>query len=288
MGDELTSSSTPVEIDTALSELFTDAMRATQNLTSIENSLNSLAGNKKKYLYARGEPVEWEMSFDEVLQQGPRQSYQKETWAKHILRRDEELTKLGEITAEQSKLEGLWKEKGGWSRFFIVNNAGGHIHSSMNCSTCYPTTQFGWLPQLSGQTEKEAVDEHGGILCSICFPSAPTAWTEGVSKKEEAEKEARAAERQAKKEAKLVKALTPDGTPLRLPQSRDSLKTQRSAEIWLSDSYDDFYGKNDVRHSDDRELVFDALQKKTGKTRDELMKETQKRVKARRKRDGRA
>lgn len=63
----------------------------------------------------------------------------------------------------------------GWSRFFLVK----HIHSSQSCSSFRPTTRIGWLPQNSGQTEAEAVAEHGAILCTICYPTAPTEWTMG-------------------------------------------------------------------------------------------------------------
>lgn len=62
---------------------------------------------------------------------------------------------------------------GGWARFFHVQ----HIHSNMNCSSFRPTTQIGWLPQLSGRTEAEAVAEQGEALCTICFPTAPVALT---------------------------------------------------------------------------------------------------------------
>jgi hypothetical protein len=68
----------------------------------------------------------------------------------------------------------------GWSRFFLVQ--GGHIHSSMGCSTCNHRgrrTSFGWLPELSGLTEAEAVEAHGPVLCTVCFPSAPVEWTLG-------------------------------------------------------------------------------------------------------------
>jgi hypothetical protein len=64
----------------------------------------------------------------------------------------------------------------GWTRFFLVE----HVHSSMNCSSFRPTTKVLWLPGLSGQTEAEAVAEHGAILCTICFPSAPVEWTRGL------------------------------------------------------------------------------------------------------------
>jgi hypothetical protein len=49
----------------------------------------------------------------------------------------------------------------------------------MHCSTCRPTTTYGWLPSLSGKTESEAVADLGPTLCSVCYPTAPTEWTEG-------------------------------------------------------------------------------------------------------------
>ncbi len=39
------------------------------------------------------------------------------------------------------------------------------------------TTQIGWLPDLSGETEAEAVAAHGAMLCTHCFPAAPVEWT---------------------------------------------------------------------------------------------------------------
>ncbi|QFG09424.1 hypothetical protein I5H08_gp063 [Mycobacterium phage Yuna] len=65
----------------------------------------------------------------------------------------------------------------GWLRFFLVQ--GGHIHRSTGCSSLHMTTRIGWLPNLSGETEAEAVAEHGAMLCTKCFPSAPVEWTMG-------------------------------------------------------------------------------------------------------------
>lgn len=70
-----------------------------------------------------------------------------------------------------------------WPRFFLVDNVNGHIHSSMHCSTTFSTTQWSWLPDLSGLTEADAVAQQGTRLCSICFPSAPVEWTVGLPKK---------------------------------------------------------------------------------------------------------
>lgn len=70
----------------------------------------------------------------------------------------------------------------GWSRFFLTNNTNGHIHSSMECSTCNRNgkrTQFEWLPELSGLNEQQAIQKHGPRLCTTCFPDAPLDWTNG-------------------------------------------------------------------------------------------------------------
>lgn len=70
-----------------------------------------------------------------------------------------------------------WEAHGRWQRFFLV--PGGHIHSSTRCSSLHITTRIGWLPNLSGETEADAVGEHGAMLCTKCFPSAPTEYTRG-------------------------------------------------------------------------------------------------------------
>ena len=92
---------------------------------------------------------------------------------------------LAEAKAEYDRLTAQYT---GWSRFFLVTNTGGHIHSGTNCSTCRWNTLFAWLPELSGLTEADAVAEYGEILCSICYPSAPVEWTQGVNKKTAAQK----------------------------------------------------------------------------------------------------
>jgi hypothetical protein len=65
------------------------------------------------------------------------------------------------------------QEYTGWTRFFLVK----HIHNTMACSSFRSTTRVGWLPKVSGLTEREAVSEYGETLCTICFPSAPVELT---------------------------------------------------------------------------------------------------------------
>lgn len=49
--------------------------------------------------------------------------------------------------------------------------ATGHIHSSMACSTCYPTrAEFGWLTDLSGADEAEIIEHAKEVACTVCYP----------------------------------------------------------------------------------------------------------------------
>lgn len=76
--------------------------------------------------------------------------------------------KHAEVRERIDALEALYT---GWSRFFLVTSSPGHVHSSMHCHSCYATTTYGWLPELSGHSEAQAVDQLGDTLCSVCFPS---------------------------------------------------------------------------------------------------------------------
>ena len=102
--------------------------------------------------------------------------YEHEKPAEELRKLEEREAKLAELDLAAEELERTYT---GWSRFFLVTSSPGHVHSSMYCSTCRPTTTYGWLPELSGKDEPEAVAELGPTLCSVCFPSAPTEWTTG-------------------------------------------------------------------------------------------------------------
>ena len=149
---------------------------------------------------------------------------------------------IAELEAEAAPLHALYSEHR-WSRFFLVLNTNGHIHRDMSCSTCFITTDFGWLPELSGLTEAAAVEQQGEILCSVCFPSAPVEWTNGRSnsdKAAKAERDAAKAERLAKK---IAKALVPDDidgglTFLVADNRRERIKTIAAAKAWLTDAAD--------------------------------------------------
>ena len=139
---------------------------------------------------------------------------------------------IARLKAEIAPLDALYYANQ-WQRFFLVTNTNGHVHRSMNCSTTYPTTDWAWLPHLSGLTDKEAVDDQGGILCTHCFPDAPSDYTSGESKAKREGREQRAEEKRVRDEKKLAKKITADGSDVRLTATRmktDNRTGQRYAE----------------------------------------------------------
>lgn len=170
-----------VEVDTALAELWGERETLYVRLDNTRQTIARLskaprAGTRRGgYL---GTPDEWRTELLSILNG-------MTPWDRDSANRalDSEAATTQAIADVSAKIKPLEAEFNAapWSRFFLVRNSGGHIHSSMRCSTCFVTTSFAWLPTLSGLTEKDAVDEHGTILCSVCFPSAPVEWTVGKS-----------------------------------------------------------------------------------------------------------
>lgn len=165
--------------------------------------------------------------------------------------------------------ETEYVRRGGWSRFFIVNNTGGHVHSSMTCSTCFATTEFSWLPEFSGGTEEDMVASFGEMACTVCFPSAPSMkgfgdGTSALARYSAAERAERAAEKAAKAAAKDAKSITaPDGSPLRVRffGSFDTIRTIVAAERKLSEVVQSYgwYGDTDGERTENFWVLVEAL-----------------------------
>lgn len=285
---------TPVEIDTALAALYDiesglvlDAQIEKQRLYTIAGA--TMPGEKPR-TWGEPQPV---LTIDEVLAAVTEKA--AATWggeyAQSTLDRYQAaLDALRANKAEQEPLTAEYHRRGRWTRAFLVLNTGGHVHSSMHCGTCFPTTRYGWLPSLSGHDEAEIVEAAGADACTVCYPSAPV---ESLSRprsirhhtEDEAAK-ARAAREQAKADraaAKAAKAITsPDGSPLRVfdwrvperqVRERDGsvrvieahdryevIETAHAAKAWLTDSRSPHYGKR----ADDVQRVAEALAVKHG------------------------
>lgn len=161
------STQTPREIDTALAGLYNQMYALEDKIARNLGFIDNLEEGMAKEEAGDGRYTGWSRTGHERCAQ---MQDEIATW------QDERLGLLGQTAPYQAEFKARR-----WSRFFLVQNNGGHIHSSMDCSTCNKrgqATRFGWLPELSGKTEPEAVAEHGAILCTVCYPSAPVEWTD--------------------------------------------------------------------------------------------------------------
>lgn len=178
---------TPTEIDTQLQELYLREMKADQGLAAANARLHRALNERTQY---QGRRQVWPTSDADALAACRAKvadpEYKEVPWgtspAKALAAYDAATAELAAATAAQEPYHAEFTRRGGWSRFFTVQQHNGHIHSGMNCSTCNRNgskTSFGWNPELSGLTEAEAVAKLGPNLCTVCFPTAPVEWTVG-------------------------------------------------------------------------------------------------------------
>jgi hypothetical protein len=101
-------------------------------------------------------------------------------------------------------LNAEYTRRGGWSRFYFVTNTGGHVHRSMSCATCFPTTQYAWLTDYSGSTDEQIVADAKSQACTVCFEDAPVEAFRGRGSIETPDRKAARIEREAKRAAKAA------------------------------------------------------------------------------------
>ena len=185
------SAATPEQIDTILADLYEQEARTLGYVLAAKDGVHRAIGQRQQW-YGRRQV--WPTSFEDALAiaqakvaspdyvDAPSGARGDVKGALAYLAKHE--AALAELDAAQAPLHAEYARRP-WSRFFWVQNNGGHCHSSMNCPTCNKgatSTRFGWNPELSGKTEAEAVAKLGPSLCTVCFPSAPVEHTMGVDK----------------------------------------------------------------------------------------------------------
>jgi hypothetical protein len=212
---------TPVEIDTALAEVYS-------RIAVVQSNVDRARRNVERY--ERKPQSEWH-------------SYETQGYTAAVERLENLRDELHRVYREAVPFNAEFDRRGGWTRAFLVID--GHVHSSMHCASCYPTTSYGWLPEVSGHDEAEIVDLAGEGACTVCYPSAPVSalakpqrlWT-AAQREERAARDAEKVARQAKK---VEKGLLPDGSAMELrwqPEGsrwaeHKSLKTARAAELFV-------------------------------------------------------
>lgn len=170
---------TPSEVDQVLAEHYNTQHRLRYFLDNAVEGAHRSVGDSKVTSWRPYAKTEEEVHAE--LQELVAKGGQKGTNAQYYLDRVKSLTEQLQASVDEAKpYDAEFTRRGGWSRFFLVDAVNGHIHASMHCSTCNKrgkATQFSWLPSVSGETEKAAVEEFGSRLCSVCFPTAPVEWT---------------------------------------------------------------------------------------------------------------
>lgn len=175
---------TPAEVDTRLAALYEALARIDGRITSLVNDAHSLVGDTRQY---RGRARMWTMTGPEAVTalralatatDHPRPWTVRDA-AATVAKLDEAHAQRAANLDAQAPLRAEFAHRP-WSRYFLVTSSDGHIHSSMGCQTCRPTTTYGWLPKMSGQDEATALAELADaahVMCSACFPNAPVEWT---------------------------------------------------------------------------------------------------------------
>lgn len=202
---------------------------------------------------------------------------------------------IAECEATARPLDAEFDRRGGWTRAWLVLNTGGHVHRTTACRTCFPSTRFAWLTQLSGHDETEIVEQAGKAACTECYPSAPVDLRNRPSRIKTPEQLAREKEKAERAKAKAAKAITaPDGTPLHTKGYG-----QIDAEVTARRSYADALAysrhlarRNLAYHRDtiaeyqqDARLILASLAAKHGRTEDDLRAELAPAVESRWKRE---
>ncbi|MBN9214800.1 MAG: hypothetical protein J0J04_08290 [Microbacterium sp.] len=201
---------TPVAIDEELAELYYERAKLSHEIDRFEAEITRY----EKYIEREARFPHRVADYERTIDR-----YQDEIATRQ--------SRIAEIVAAELPLEGEYRRRGTWPRAFLVS--GGHLHSSMNCSTCNregKLTRFAWMTDYSGATEEEIVEAAASRACTTCFPSAPVDVLGRPStlltpdeEQQAADRAAREAEKERKAVEKAAKAITnPDGTELREPR----------------------------------------------------------------------
>lgn len=292
---------TPVEIDTVLAGLYAEQQTIGQTIREQSVHLMHKAGAKRTYGRTSGwtmTATEAEAKVREMLANGEVESWYVDSYTKTLAALDEAREALRANHAEQARIGAEYTARGGWTRAFLVTD--GHVHSSMQCSTCNNgeyATSFTWLYDFSGRTEAEVIDAAADRACTTCYPNAPVL-TAGPStlmtpdERTRAEKRNDAATAKAERLAKkIANGLTADGSEFKVTypgynntEGRDYFKTEKAAVEWMVRYI--IWGDNGTEDKTPAyNAIIEAMMVKHSQTREEVLATINAKIAAKNKRD---
>jgi hypothetical protein len=268
---------TPKEIDAQLAEIWGRQAQAQSALVALHDRVASYT----KHLAA-------------VNPSRQSSSFMRESYAATIAEAEAAIpaaeAALDAIIAEALPFQAEYMARGTWTRAYLVTNTGGHVHRSMHCGTCFPSTQFAWLPEVSGDDEASIVERAGEAACTTCYPSAPVDVLKRKSTFEAPDRKAARIEREVKAAARAAKAAAtgitnPNGSPLL--GRWGVIKTERSAQIEAVTELANHVGYGYSLDGGLVERITAALAAKRGQTADEVLVELSAKAAAKVKRESR-
>ena len=248
-----------VTVDERLAELYEARFDIVPELGYAKDAVRREAGqNRDLFNY----PYEWEGSFEDALEILEARDDQRAN--KVLARYNQGIENVQAIKIETKELNDVFLEFQ-WTRAFLVLNSNGHIHSSLDCSTCFPTTRYEWLTQYSSDPESEIVALAGETACTVCYPSAPAdilnqpATIQSKARSErEAASSARAAAKAVREAKKKASAPTASGQFLVIPSRyggrSEVIKTERTAVSAWNDAQNSLDWDRKNNRSDNIEL----------------------------------
>ena len=302
------SGQTPVQIDERLAELYDRLARHTDLHEKWSNELSFAVAkrNGKSGLRARASAAEVAAGVEEArrLAEAGEGDYRTSAIIRYADEVNNYVAAIDALEAKIDPLQSEFEDRGGWTRAFLVTNKNGHVHKSMNCSTCTPRTRFHWVTEFSGGSETDVVEAAGERACTVCYPSAPVETLnrpttifspdERAAAEDRARREVEKAERLAKT---IEKGLTQDGSPFRVEFQNEhgfgeseSFKTEQAATQWLVNDRVNFQYFFSFAPTSERvaarQSVVDAIKAKHQWSDAEVEAMLDKKVKAKAKRDG--
>lgn len=300
--------------DTATAKLYDQRWDSGSKLKTYAESLHSMNGEDRVYVgggYGYTTPLGTTlMELRQKITQAEKDSdhalkgyVRVSDAAKRLASYDTEMVnhaKLQQLIDEASDRYEQFK----WNRAFLVVTSGsGHVHKSMGCSTCYPTTRFNWRPDMSGSKESEIVEAAGERACTICYPSAPvevlsqpTKMFTSEEQNKAVDKQVKAVAKQEKEKLRIAKAATKDGSELVVEyrygsdpepgehtdahMNRERFKTERSATTWAVDVLMCTYRPPNTSEKAAVVKIIDSIAEKRGINKEEVQLEFEAKAKA--------
>lgn len=246
---------TPAQVDEAIRTLQLDAAAVDAAMDRAVDAIRKALGHEPTRDYdrrSRRTEVEWPTSAADAVAAAralPADTASAVPMAGHygnpatvgeaVAALDAQIATFAEITGRVADLDVEFDRRGGWSRYYRVNNSNGHVHKSTACRETYVTTAWNWPTQLSGADSAGVVAAAGELTCLTCFPEVrdsilaqrPIDAAAFETREQTADRQARETEAKAKLAAKIAKSLTLDGSVFTVQEPNYGGATTRTREL---------------------------------------------------------